>query len=60
MQRERERESYNLEDGSSLVCNFSINSVLAFDENLVYREHRVDVLKVGRKYVKLKNLNDTS
>ena len=75
MQRERERESYNLEDSFSFKYLFAClkeknNVCLSFVDNaenlltgklyLKYRKQKVDVLEVRSIESKLKNLNDTS
>ena len=60
MQRERERESYNLEDSVYFVCLNNVKNYLTGKLYLKYREQKVDMLKVGSINFKFKNLNDTS
>ena len=60
MQRERERESYNLKDSFYFVCLNNAENLLTGKLYLKYREQKVDMLKVGSIESKLKNLNDTS
>ena len=60
MQRERERESYNLKDSFYFVCLNNAKNLLAGKLYLKYRKQKVDMLKVRSIKSKFKNLNDTS